>query len=150
MNIIGLQKKTEPLEGIVEKYWFENTTIGLDKTLFHRIIIPLSPFDSDLEYVSQPEETEIVIEWLKLNLNNPDDLDNLTVTSQDYEDLEASVYVGSAHNVCEVEKLTFNKLESNKYLVKGDLFIDFESEGVGKNEKFSFIATVYFQESEGK
>ena len=144
MNKIGLQEKTEPLEGIVEKYWFGNKAIWLDNTLFHRIIIPLKPFDSDLEYVSQPEETEIVIEWLKLNLNNPDDLDKLTITSQDYENLEVSVYIGNTHNICEVNKLTLNKLKINKYLVEGDLLIDFETEEVGENEKFSFKTTVNF------
>ena len=68
MKKIELQRKTTAKKGRIEMYYFENNSIGLKKTLFHRIYIPLEPFDSGLEYESQPIETEIVIEWLNLKL----------------------------------------------------------------------------------
>ena len=149
MNKINLQNKSQAQVGSAEKYWFENETIGLKKTLFHRISIPLSPFNSGLTYESQPVETEIVIEWLNLNLTNPDDLDNLQISSQKYEDLEASIYVGSAHNACEVLKLNFQRKDENNYRVEGEISIDFESVGVAQNEIFSFQTIIYYQENEG-
>jgi len=148
MKKINLQKKAQAHGGSVEKYWFENEANGLEKTLFHRISIPLTPFNSGLEYESQPVETEIVIEWLNLNLVNPDDLENLQISSQEYEDLEASVYVGGAHNACEILKLDFQKKEENNYQIEGEISIDFESEGVAQNEGFSFQSIIYYQKNE--
>lgn len=148
MNKINLQKKAQAREGRAEKYWFENDTTGLEKTLFHRITIPLTPFHSGLNYESQPVETEIVIEWLNLHLVDPDDLDNLQISSQKYEELEASIYVGSAHNVCEVIKLHFQRKEGTNYQVAGEISIDFESEGVAQNEAFSFQTIIYYQKNE--
>ncbi|QHT65664.1 hypothetical protein GXP67_02775 [Rhodocytophaga rosea] len=145
MEKINLQSKTKAEKGIAEKYWFENSDIGLSNTLFHRICIPLTPFDSGLEYESQPVETEIVIEWLNLKLQNPDELNNLTITSQAYEELEASVYIGGAHNMCDVKRLEITKKENDNYLVKGELLIDFQSEGVGENEAFNFQTEVNYQ-----
>ncbi|MBN8680041.1 MAG: hypothetical protein J0M29_17560 [Chitinophagales bacterium] len=148
MNKINLQKKAQAREGRAEKYWFKNDTTGLEKTLFYRITIPLTPFNSGLNYESQPVETEIVIEWLNLHLVDPDDLDNLQISSQEYEDLEASIYVGSAHNACEVIKLHFQRMEGNNYQVKGEIRIDFKSEGVAQNEVFSFQTIIYYQKNE--
>jgi hypothetical protein len=53
MKKIELQQKTTAKKGKIEFYYFENENIGLKKTLFHRIYIPLEPFDSGLEYESQ-------------------------------------------------------------------------------------------------
>jgi hypothetical protein len=148
MNKINLQKKAQARGGSAEKYWFENEAIGLEKTLFHRISIPLTPFNSGLKYEPQPVETQIVIEWLNLNLVASADLDNLQISSLKYEDLEASVYVGSAHNACEVLKLNFQRKEGNNYQVEGEISIDFESEGVAQNEVFSFQTIIYYQKNE--
>ena len=144
MDNINLQLKTSTQIGIVEKYWFENKNIGLKKTLFHRINIPLKPFDSGLDYVEQPENTEIVIEWLKLDLENPYDLDGLEITSQNYEDLEASIYIGGAHNQCEVLTLQLHKVGVDKYEICCELKINFESEGVAKDELFKFETKIIF------
>ena len=71
MQTIGLQSRARLLEGVIEHYWFENAHVGLARTLFHRIRIPFEPFDSGLEYVEQPERTELVVEWIKLGLDGP-------------------------------------------------------------------------------
>lgn len=142
MNKINLQHKTRAKPGLSEKYWFENEKTGLKRTLFHRITIPLEPFDSGLEYEEQPVQTEIVIEWLDLRLSDPDDLDHLEITSEKYKDAEASVYVGCAHNLCEIKKISLNKLEKDIYQVAGEILVNFENEGVAQNEKFSFHTTI--------
>lgn len=141
---INLQHKTHPTAGYAEKYWFENEFTGLKRTLFHRICLPLHPFDSGLEYEPQPLETEIVIEWLDLALPNPDDLHNLQISSRRYEGLEASVYVGGAHNICEVLRLNIHSMEADTYAIDGELHIDFKSEGVAENETFSFQSVVQY------
>ena len=144
MDKINLQDKAKAKKGIAEMYWFENEFVGLKKTLFHRITIPLTPFDSGLNYESQPVETEIVIDWLVLNLVDPTNLDGLTLSNQQYEKMEASVYIGGAHNWCVVNKLTIHRKKDAVYFVEGTLLIDFENEGVAENEVFSFETMVKF------
>jgi hypothetical protein len=144
MEKINLQQKAKAKRGHAEMYWFENEFVGLKKTLFHRITIPLTPFDSGLEYESQPVKTEIVIDWLVLNLADPADLDSLIISKERYEKMEASVYIGGAHNWCDVNKLTINRKKDTIYSLEGELFIDFENEGVAQNEAFSFQTTVKF------
>jgi hypothetical protein len=144
MPNINLQSKTQAKKGQVEMYWFENEFTGLKRTLFHRITIPLTAFDSELEYEAQPVETEIVIDWLILNLINPNDLGNLTISSQDYKEMEASVYIGGVHNWCDVNKLTIERKEDETYTVKGELSIDFEAEGVAESEVFSFQTSIKY------
>ena len=110
-NIINLQDKTTALKGTVEKYWFENKNIQLKKTLFHNINIPLKPFDSGIDYESQPIETSLVFEWLNLGITNPYELNKIEISSNKYSDLEASIYLGNVHNKIEVESLFFEKID---------------------------------------
>jgi hypothetical protein len=145
---IDLQKKTQAEKGIVEKYWFENENIGLKNTLFHRIIIPLKSFDSGLEYEQQPLETSLVVEFLKLDLSNPNELDGIVITTDKDSYNDASVYVGSAHNQFDINKLTFNKTSENIYNIEGEIEVLFEHEMVAKNELFHFKTTVEFKENE--
>ena len=142
MDKINIQEKAKPQPGRIEKYLFENENIGLKKTLFHRIYVPLSPFDSGLDYVDQPEETEIVFEWFSLNLKDPDNLNGLNLNHKNYPDAEASVYVGSAHNWCNINKLIISNIEENRFQINVDLEIDFESEGVASNETLTFQTEV--------
>lgn len=135
---INLQNKTKAKEGKIEIYYFENENIGLKKTLFHRIYVPLEPFNSGLEYESQPLETEIVIEWLNLNLIDPTNLDGVNLISNHNDDLEISIYVGNAHNPCDLIKMSLRKVEGITYEIKCNLFVDFQHEGVAINEDFNF------------
>ncbi|MCB0840903.1 MAG: hypothetical protein KDD99_29745 [Bacteroidetes bacterium] len=138
MPQINLQQKTSAKEGKIEIYWFENQHIGLKKTLFHRIYIPLTPFDSGLEYESQPHKTEIVIEWMNLDLKDATNLDGVTLSTTPDDETEISVYVGSAHNPCDIQQMNLKKMEGNLYEMSCKLFIDFEYEGVAENEEFHF------------
>lgn len=142
MEKINLKDKTKPKNGKGEIYWFENENIGLKRTLFHRFYIPLIPFDSGLEYESQPLDTEIVFEWLKLNLTDPTKLDKLELTSTAEDDTEVSIYVGSAHNPCDIKKMVFNKIDKDRFRVECSLLIDFEYTGVAENEEFNFSTEI--------
>ena len=144
MKKINLQKKSKPKHGSIETYWFENKNIGLKNTLFHRVTIPLEAFDSGLEYVEQPEETELVCEWYKLDLQDPKELDGLDLSFENYPDAEASIYLGSAHNWCKIEKSSLIKMKENEYSVSGSILIEFENEGVAKNELFNFETSLSF------
>jgi hypothetical protein len=148
MDKIDLQNKAKAKRGTAEMYWFENEFMGLKRTLFHRITIPLTAFNSGLEYESQPVKTEIVFEWLILNLNDPSDLDDLTISSQKYKTLEASVYIGAAHNWCDVINLNIKRKKGNIYAIDGELLIEFKNEGVAENEIFKFQTTFKFLKNE--
>jgi hypothetical protein len=144
MEKINLQKKAKAKKGAAEMYWFENEFVGLKKTLFHRITIPLTPFNSGLEYESQPVKTKIIFDWLVLDLADPNDLNDLEISSQKYEQLEASVYIGGAHNICDVNRLNIKRKKGNTYFIEGELLIVFEHEGVAENELFTFQTTFKF------
>lgn len=139
---INMQNKTKALTGQAVTYWFENKGIGLERTLFHKVSIPLEKFDSGLEYVSQPEETSIEFDWYNLGLENPFELDGLDLSSSNYPDSETSVYIGGTHNWCFVKKLVFRLIDTNRYNVDGILTVEFEEEGVGLNEDFHFNVDV--------
>lgn len=145
---IDLQNKTKTLSGTVEKYWFKNESIGLKKTLFHKINIPLKSFNSGISYEPQPVETSLVIEWLNLNLEKPDKLNGVNVMSDKYSSFDASVYIGNTHNPFDIKKLAFEKIDDNTYKIVGELMIDFEHEMVAKNEDFSFQTIVEFKMTE--
>jgi hypothetical protein len=142
MITINLQLKTEAEKGSAEKYWFENQLTGLKRTLFHRVYIPLKPFDSGLDYEEQPVKTTIIMEWLNLNLPDPNDLDNLFLKSTQEDEMEVSIYIGGAHNPCNIIEMTWKRMSTSSYTVVGELAVDFEYEGVAKNELFKFQTTI--------
>ncbi|OCQ21954.1 hypothetical protein A7985_09090 [Pseudoalteromonas luteoviolacea] len=135
---IGLQSKTQVKNGVIQSYWFENESIGLPKTLFHRVTLPLTEFDSGLGYDEQPTKTEIILDWYKLDLSSPSRLDGMNLSHSIYTDAEGSVYIGRAHNWCDVKELIITKNEDGSFKVSGTIFIEFDNEGVGENESFTF------------
>lgn len=147
MNNIQLQSKTKALKGRIEAYWFENENIGLKNTLFHRITIPLAAFDSGLDYEEQPVNTEMVLDWYELGLSNPDQLDGLNLSHELFPEAEGSVYIGNAHNWCDVKKLNVTQNTDGGYVAIGEISVEFENEGVGKNELFSFQADLEFSKA---
>nr|WP_155696052.1 hypothetical protein [Psychrosphaera haliotis] len=133
-----MQNKTKVENGVIESFWFENSHIGLPKTRFHRLILPLTAFDSGLDYDEQPTKTEIVLDWYKLVLIDPSVLDGLNLNHATYPEAEGSVYIGCSHNWCDVKELKISKNQNGSYTVAGEIDIEFENEGVGKNETFTF------------
>ena len=143
MDIVNLQAKARPLMGRIEYYWFENEHTGLKRTRFHRIEIPFEPFDSGLSYVSQPEATSLVIEWLILDIEDPARLDGVRVSSASAPDMEASIYLGSAHNWFRISDLTLRR-DDGHFLVTCQGTVEFENEGVAKNEPFKLEAQAMY------
>ncbi len=126
------------MTGRIETHWFENEYVNLPLTLFHRITIPFEPFDSGLDYVSQPESTELCYEWLQLDLADVAVLDGLDLSKVNYPDAEASIYLGAAHNPVDVQQFAIHSVEPRVFRVDARIDIVFEFEGVGKNERFEF------------
>lgn len=136
---INLQSKTKALPSTMERYWFENRNVGIPRTLFRRIYVPLDAFDSGIEYETQPTKTQITIEWIKIDDAEFELPEKLNLSSSNYPEMEATIYLGAAHNWCKVNTLTFKAIGATMFEIHGSLEIDFESEGVAKNETFSFI-----------
>lgn len=78
------------------------------------------------------------MEWLNLKLVEPTNLDGLKLTSNPEDDTKVSIYVGSAHNPCDIKKMEFDQIGENTYKVDCSLLVDFEYEGVAQNEEFNF------------
>jgi hypothetical protein len=144
METVGLQAKARLLEGVIEHYWFENEHVGLARTLFHRIRIPFESFDSGLEYVQQPEQTELVVDWINLGLDDPAALDGVEIAMGQTPDVEASIYLGASHNWYEIEKLTLAR-DGSRYRVAGVGTVKFSREGVSNDERFSFEAMAVYR-----
>jgi hypothetical protein len=144
VETIRLQAKARPLEGTIEHYWFENEHVGLARTLFHRICIPFEPFDSGLDYVAQPERTELVVEWINLGLRDPADLDGVEIAMGVTPDVEASIYLGAAHNWYQLEKLTLAR-DGPRYRVRSVGIVEFAREGVANDERFAFEAMAVYR-----
>lgn len=142
--MIDLKGKTRPLAGYIEHYWFENENIGLPRTLYHRVVVPFEPFDSGLEYVPQPEETALVVEWAKLNLDHPSHLDGVDLSMDKLPGVEASIYLGGAHNWTELKRFTLTETATG-FRVSCIAVVDFETEGVGKNEALEFQTTAVYR-----
>jgi hypothetical protein len=143
MDTIGLQQKAKPLEGTISCRWFENEQIGLARTLFHSVEIPFEPFDSGLDYVSQPEKTSLVVDWADLKLDDPSDLDEINLAMDKHEGVEASIYLGSAHNWAQLDRFLL-KREGDRYRIECSALVEFENEGVAENERFEFSTFARF------
>jgi hypothetical protein len=135
---IGLQSKTKVKNGVIESYWFDNEAIGLSKTLFHRVTLFLEEFDSGLDYDEQPTRTEIVLDWFELGLSDPSKLSGLNLSHLIYPEAEGSVYIGCAHNWCDVRVLNIVKNNDGNFDVSGNILIEFSNEDVAENEEFNF------------
>ena len=143
MHRIDLQAKTRAEPGDFSCYWFENEEVGLERTKFCRFEIPLEPFDSGLDYEQQPVKTEIVIEWLPLDVASTDELDGLEVSAETHPSLEGSLYLGAAHNWCDVKSLRVKKIDGSQVEVAGEVVVELQNEGIAPNETFSFATRVY-------
>ena len=145
MEAIILQQRTRALNGVIDSHWFENEKIGLLRTLFHRIVIPLEPFDSGLDYISQPESTEIYIDWVNLGISETEKPSSFNLTKDGHIDYEASIYIGAAHNPIHVEELRIEYLGEDMYTIQGKIHVDFEYERVAQNEYFQFQTTLEYR-----
>jgi hypothetical protein len=142
MAVINLQDKTTAEKGKVEVFWFENLEIGLERTLFHRIHIPLKPFDSGIEKDKQPVKTKIIVDWLNLNLNDPIELDKLILKSGPEDDTQVSILIGKIQNPCDLMRMAITKVKKNLYDIDCEILVDFEHQEFAENETFKFQTQV--------
>lgn len=145
MDVIDLQSKAVPKRGKIEAYWFENEYVGLARTLFHRIYLPFEPMDTGLEYVGQPEATEICYEWLTLGLEDQSALDGMDLSSKNYPEAEASICIGAAHNPIEFDQFTLKEVEPGLFKIAAKMTVLIEFEGVARNELFSLDTDARFK-----
>ena len=117
---------------------------ALPALFFTVLRIPFEPFDSGLDYVSQPEETELVVVWINLGLGDPAALDGVEIAMGQTPDVEASIYLGAAHNWYQIEKLTLIR-EGSRYRVASVGTVEFAREGVANDECFAFEATAVYR-----
>lgn len=145
MDAINIQSKAVPKRGKIEAYWFENENIGLPRTLFHRIYLPFEPMDTGLDYVEQPQSTEICYEWLTLRLDNQSSLNGMDLSFANYPDAEASIYVGTAHNPIEFERFFIQEIEADLFKIVAKMTILFDFSGVAPDEAFSLETEASFE-----
>lgn len=138
MHRINFQDRATPREGTISFYWFENENIGLKRTRFHRIQVEFDPLDTGCDYIEQPELPKLTVEWIELDIDDPSRLAGVDIYSTYYRNMEASIYLGAAHNPIDVSSMHLKEIETNRYEIKASLRMDFEFEGVAESEDFNF------------
>jgi len=125
----------KPLKGNLNCYLWENSTINLPLSLYYSIIIPLKPFNSGHNYVEQPTNTSIVIEWIKfIDKENKQQVTNWKtlvgrkfILSYDNQQAEGSIYLGAEHLNLDSE-LQFLSLNGTTFDIELKMSIDFNIE----------------------
>ena len=128
-------KDIQPLKGQMSCNLWENPNINLPLTLYYSIEIPLKPFNSGHDYVDQPTETSIMLEWLNFgnNTNGKQETNwkNLVgrqfTLSYDDKTAEGSIYLGTEH--CQINsQIKFLSLTGTTFDIELRMAIDFNIE----------------------
>jgi hypothetical protein len=144
MHRINLQDRATPREGTISFYWFENENIGLKRARFHRIQVEFDPIDTGCDYIEQPELPELTVEWIELDIDDPGRLAGVGICSKQHRTMEASIYIGAAHNPVDVLNMHLKEVAANRYEVDASLEIDFEFEGVAEREKLNLTFSAQY------
>jgi len=132
MNLMKLDvNEIKPKQGKLSCNLFENKNTGLPLHLNYTIVIPIEPFNSGHHYVSQPVETEVVIEWIQFISDGNKQEDNWTnllgntyLLTYDNKTAEGSFYLGSEH--CPTNsKITFLSLKENVFEIELEMAVSF-------------------------
>lgn len=142
MQQIDLQTKTKALPGTVEAYWYKGENPEDERTLFHRITIPLQEFKCEIADKLQSVATDIVFDWYELGLGDIYDLQGQNLRLEDFPESEAFLLIGDTHHWCEVQQLSFEKSGKDSFIVTGEVLIEFENAEFAENETFDFKTTV--------
>lgn len=105
------------------------------------IEIGVEPFDSGLDYVPQPENTSFRLEGIYLPFDSVDALDGLD-TGIDPDDSDGSIYLGSAHNPVDIQRLALKRRGDGAFDAELTLFCDLAYEGVAEEAETVTVATV--------
>jgi hypothetical protein len=131
LNILKLK------EGVLNAKIFENSFLGIPKTLFFNIEIPLQPIDlteitEDL--IDRNFKTIISLGNIKFVIKSLKSLENKTFNfpiNPEIGFIDGSVYLFDVHNIVDVKSITFGEFENQKIPFKTTLRIDLELEGTG-------------------
>jgi hypothetical protein len=85
-----------------------------------------------------------MIEWINLGLKDPSLLAGAEIKSGITKDVEASIYLGAAHNWTNIHSLYLKEIAPNKYEIHGKVIVEFENERIAKNEDFEFTTIAVF------
>ncbi len=140
---VPLPRYVQPQPGTMNARLFENPYIGLARTLFYDITIPLEPFDSGLSYEEQPVETAFQLEFLRFLLNDWRAFDDRDFTLAP-EDSDGSIYLGAAHNPVHVSHMHFARRDRTRFQIDCTLYCVFEQAGVGDNTTVELKTDVEF------
>lgn len=125
----------KPFKGKISCNLWENSNINLPMSLFYSIEIPLQPFNSGQDYVYQPTETSIMIEWIVFEdlVNGQQEANWKKLVGRQFdlsyqnENAEGSIYLGSEHCLLN-SQITFLSLSGNTFEVEFKMAIDFNIE----------------------
>ncbi len=128
-------KDIQPLKGQMSCNFWENLNINLPLTLYYSIEIPLQPFNSGHDYVDQPTNTTIMLEWIIFSDERDEyqerNWKNLVGKkfniSYDDETAEGSIYLGAEH--CQFNsEINFLSLSGTTFDIELTMAVDFNIE----------------------
>jgi len=122
----------------------QNPSTQIEPELTYDITIPLEPFDSGLDHVSQPEATSFRLQYLKLPVRDWRSLDRRSFQIE-RDDQDCSIYIGVVHNPVEIESIKFTHFGGLRFRIDCVLLCCFEFEGVADNEIVRLSVEVEFQ-----
>ena len=121
-------KKLIPENAILTSFFFENSFLGIPKTLYYKIEIGLKPFIIEDETI----ETSIVLGFISFNIKELKELESKTFRFQINPEkgyIDGSIYLFDVHNPFDVKQITFAKFKDNMIETTFLFNIDFEFEG---------------------
>ena len=111
----GLRAKGGKIHCIV----FENSSIGLERSLFWSLTLVFEP-------IGKESETSMTCEWIPWKFRHWKELDGATLTAKYGEDdiIEGSFYV-CGHNPMETVTLAIRHVRENLFELKMDMVVDY-------------------------
>jgi hypothetical protein len=133
-----------PRQGTIGGLIFENPNIGMARTLFHEVHIPLAPFKLEGETV----RTELRLDFMVLPIRALSELDEKTFEfPPNPEDgyVDGSIYLLGAHVPIDVPRISFTRRRSATIHATVTLDLHFQSERTGyKNVRTSMATRLRF------
>lgn len=126
-----------PQAGELRSVVFENEHVGIPRSVYFNISIPVAPFDFDGESVETAVRLDLidfgVADWRLLS-------DKLFVfpvnPTEGY--IDGSMYLGHAHNPADVTRIAFGRFADSSVEVEIDIAFDFTYEGPSRLGKPCF------------
>jgi len=126
-----------PQSGELSSTVFENEHVGISRSVFFRILIPIAPFDFEGESVETSVRLDLidfgVTDWRLLN-----DKSFVFPVNPAEGYIDGSMYLGHAHNPADVTRIAFGRFTDSSVEVDFDIAFDFTYEGPSRLGKPSF------------